>query len=401
LTPWWHGRSLLCCLIIAAVCGLAVLWLQFQDICGLSLDSGLLLDSVVSGSCEIMTTTTWTTTRTWTCQNSTILPVAGIYVIGMNSSSERYQRFRENFVQMCGVERERVQHHAGVVATEKLLTKPWVRVLVPALTAESARRLGSMGLALAHLSAWDRARRSTKCTSANATNKYILIFEDDEQPKPGIFTDVVMRLVEYIQALEADELRPDFINLNTHRSLGAEVVAFQDLPETVSVLRVEREHRKTATGPVNSQNLQYNVWMSAYMVRCGSLDALIHHGGQYPGGTTPYDGVSPTFDRHMSDVLSDPTTSLLAYVLAPEDAISVHKEAVDDRKARDRASEEEERHRKRKAAQRKAKLEEEEAKRKRVKQETHQKEEKLPKQEGGRESKSIQQKAKVDKKKRV
>merc|ERR1719215_1812555 len=104
----------------------------------------------------------------------------------------------------------------------------------------------------------------------------------------------------------------------------------------VRLLKVKKAKRKWRTGPIEKvSGLHFNVWMSAYLVRCGAAQDLVYYGGRYPDGAHIYDGVTPTFDRQMADVLSDGDTPLKAWVVAPTDVISYHREGFDSRKQRD------------------------------------------------------------------
>eukprot|EP00445_Apocalathium_hangoei_P080737 CAMPEP_0204177038 /NCGR_PEP_ID=MMETSP0361-20130328/48117_1 /ASSEMBLY_ACC=CAM_ASM_000343 /TAXON_ID=268821 /ORGANISM="Scrippsiella Hangoei, Strain SHTV-5" /LENGTH=315 /DNA_ID=CAMNT_0051135943 /DNA_START=414 /DNA_END=1360 /DNA_ORIENTATION=- len=250
----------------------------------------------------------------------------------MDHQPQRYADFVDHLATLCGVDMGIVHRHSGIIVTTSSLSWPWVRDFIPGVSQVSLQRLGTFGLSLAHLSLWAKIHNSDMCKGSDVAKEYVLIFEDDERPKPG-FTEAIVKLRHALDALPLEE-RPDFINLNVKRPKGDVVTTFE-LPFAVSVLRVAKTKSKLKTGPLDALGNQYNVWMSAYMVRCGGIGALVYHGGRYPGGKNSYNGISPIFDKQMSDMLANSRIHLKYFVLSPKNAISQHVEGVDSRKALD------------------------------------------------------------------
>jgi len=260
--------------------------------------------------------------------------VVDTYVINMDDHPERYRNFLTHFSHLCGVNPGRLHRHSGVVATNAMYYTPWAKELIPGLKKNSSVRAGSLGLSLAHLTAWVKIKQSQGCTENVDGDAYALIFEDDERPKQH-FVEAVSQIVRIASSRPEGE-RPDFINLNVLRPHGDMVALLEEMPIRVKLLRVKKAKRKWRTGPLDKvSGLHYNVWMSAYLVRCGAAQDLIQYGGRYPDGAHIYDGVTPTFDRQMADTLSDGDNPLKAWVVAPTDVVSYHREGFDSRKQRD------------------------------------------------------------------
>lgn len=260
------------------------------------------------------------------------IAVTDTYVINMDDMPDRYNSFMQHIAALqCGFDIERVHRHSGIVATNALIEDDWVRDLIPGVKGEASVRLGSLGLALAHLTLWDKILKSERCAMQGAEDTYALIFEDDERPRP-FFADALNQVVRLIQQTPK-EARPDMVNLNVKRPKGR-TVKTMTYPQRIMVMEVSQKVRTWRTGPLCGE-LHCNVWMSAYMVRCGGIPDLINHGGRYPDGAHIYNGVTPTFDRQMSDVQSDGRTPVRGWSIAPENIISYHREGFDARKKRD------------------------------------------------------------------
>mmetsp|Transcript_163022 Transcript_163022/g.522764 ORF Transcript_163022/g.522764 Transcript_163022/m.522764 type:complete len:340 (-) Transcript_163022:187-1206(-) len=335
----WAG-VLTALVLLAAIAGLVVYWSEPQlDCLGgrpslACLCVALLGNSPRAGVAARFLSGQVDVTATDKCQGLQ-LPVLGIYVINMDHQPQRYADFVDHLATLCGVDMGIVHRHSGIIVTTSSLSWPWVRDFIPGVSQVSLQRLGTFGLSLAHLSLWAKIHNSDMCKGSDVAKEYVLIFEDDERPKPG-FTEAIVKLRHALDALPLEE-RPDFINLNVKRPKGDVVTTFE-LPFAVSVLRVAKTKSKLKTGPLDALGNQYNVWMSAYMVRCGGIGALVYHGGRYPGGKNSYNGISPIFDKQMSDMLANSRIHLKYFVLSPKNAISQHVEGVDSRKALDGSS---------------------------------------------------------------
>jgi len=266
------------------------------------------------------------------------IPVTDTYVINMDENPGRYREFMQHMSQLCGINLERIHRHSGVVASEAMIEEPWVNDLIPGVKGEANARLGSLGLALAHLTVWDKIRRSERCQLEGAEDSYALVFEDDERPR-SFFADAINQVLRVVNHYPVGS-RPDIINLNVKRHSGRTVASLK-YPQRMHVLEINQKKRNWRTGPLCTEGgyqLHCNVWMSAYMVRCGGVGQLIHWGGRYPDGEHIYNGVTPTFDRQMSDVESDGSNPVRGWVISPTDIISIHKEGFDSRKKRDAES---------------------------------------------------------------
>lgn len=156
-------------------------------------------------------------------------------------------------------------------------------------------------------------------------NRYALVFEDDEKVNAS-FRDAVMAIV---QATVHAPARPDFINLNCLRPRGDAVPAKLPGDARLQAVNKERDHDNEcwniddATCP--------NVWMGAYMLRCGGASALLEamHDLEYDG--QPYTG-SLTFDRAVSDMQLRQSNSITTWVISPPNSVTVHSEEVSDRR---------------------------------------------------------------------
>lgn len=164
--------------------------------------------------------------------------------------------------------------------------------------------------------------------SQASDDRYALIFEDDEK----VHSEFKDSLKAIIQATIDSPIKPDFINLNCLRPNGDEFETRFQLPNgaRLQALNKQRDH-ETQCWDIDDYTCP-NVWMGAYMVRCGSADVLLKtvHDLDYDG--KPYTGTL-TFDRAVSDMQLRLNNELTTWVVSPNNSVAIHSEKVSDRMA--------------------------------------------------------------------
>jgi len=159
-------------------------------------------------------------------------------------------------------------------------------------------------------------------------NRYALVFEDDEKVQPW-FKDSLRAV---IQATFDSPVKPDFVNLNCLRPNGDVLPTRFGLPSGVNLqsLNKDRDHSNECW---NIEDYTCpNVWMGAYLVRCGGAGRLLEamHDLDYDG--LPYTGAL-TFDRAVSDMQLRQSNDLTTWVISPPNSVTVHSEVASDRMA--------------------------------------------------------------------
>lgn len=266
--------------------------------------------------------------------NSGSVPVVGTYIISMNQT--RYMLCLDH-LRNLGMNTRQIFLHPGVFVDDAVMRSSWVRDLIPQLDEQSSRH-GNVGLALAHLTMWRRlglpgvcgrsgATRLTSLLSREATDMeracedhFALVLEDDERPKQE-FAKAVRSVIALLQASRSTNLAmPDLVNLNVLRPNGTLIF---NIPETNASLL---QYYKIADIGSRYIGGRPNIWLSAYLVRCGAIRTLLEDMGN------DYNGNYPTFDQRVIDKVSGFNSTIQMAAISPTNVISEHIEGFDSRK---------------------------------------------------------------------
>jgi hypothetical protein len=247
----------------------------------------------------------------------------------MPDRPKRLKKFRQVLEFTTGVPGDLVEVSPGINA-EDAGNHIWPFELLPNLYTDfKAGHVGNVGCCLAHMSAWKRVMESPGCQADGAQDEYALVLEDDEWVK-GVLPAALRRLMRLVES--SDGPKPDFINLNVIRPTGEPVPGGESLLSGSYVLQVEKG-RGYAKCWDPADTTCPNIWLGAYLVRCGGASKLIEGMQNLKRDGKKFDGTL-SFDRAMSDMLmgSPPASEAVAWMVGPNNSFTVHSEKQSDRK---------------------------------------------------------------------